>query len=190
MQADRHSPWHRQSDASQPATNSACNQHSLQPTGLKMSFSLRRLRMGPLRTKARQKRKRLVQRVVFLEQLEPRIVLNGAPVALPDPFYETAEDTALTITTSNTTLLDNDWDPEGDTITASIVDNPSDGSVSNFSGSNGTFTYTPDTAFTGVDTFTYQINDDTDDGNTVSVSIAVGRHLGGSHQSGRKLTSR
>ena len=92
MQADRHSPWHRQSDASQPTTITAYNQR-----GLKMSFSLRRLRMGPLRTRARQKRKRLVQRVVFLEQLEPRIVLNGAPVALPDPFYSTAEDTALTV---------------------------------------------------------------------------------------------
>ena len=74
------------------APNTAYNQR-----GLKMSFSLRRLRMGPLRTRARQKRKRLVQRVVFLEQLEPRIVLDGAPVALPDPFYSTAEDTALTV---------------------------------------------------------------------------------------------
>ena len=147
------------------ATNTAYIQR-----GLKMSFSLRCLRVGPLRTRARRKPKRLVQRVVFLEQLEPRIVLNGAPVAVPDPFYSTAEDTALTVGASDTTLLDNDWDPEGDTITASIVDNPGDGSVTNFSGTAGTFTYTPDTGFTGVDSFTYKLNDGTDDGNTVSAT--------------------
>ncbi|MCO6456362.1 MAG: cadherin-like domain-containing protein, partial [Pirellulaceae bacterium] len=106
------------------------------------------------------------------------MVLNGAPVALPDASYFTAEDTALTITTSDTTLLDNDWDPEGDSLTASIVDSPSNGSVTGFSGSNGTFTYTPDTSFVGVDTFTYQLNDGTDYGNIVAVSIAVGGHLG------------
>jgi hypothetical protein len=55
----------------------------------------------------------------------------------------------LTVTTSDTTLLDNDWDPEGDSLTASIVDSPSNGSISGFSGTAGTFTYTPDTSYAG-----------------------------------------
>ena len=70
----------------------------------------------------------------------------------------------------DTTLLDNDWDPEGDTLTASIVDNPANGTISNFSGANGTFTYSPDTSFTGVDTFTYDVSDGTD---VVSANIDV-----------------
>jgi hypothetical protein len=72
--------------------------------------------------------------------------MNGAPIANPDPWYGTAEDTALTVTTSDTELLDNDWDPEGDSLTASVVDSPASGAVSGFSGSDGTFTYTPDTS--------------------------------------------
>ena len=84
-------------------------------------------------------------------------MLNGAPVAVHDPFYSTALNTALTVTTSDTTLLDNDSDPEADTITASVVDNPANGSITNFSSSNGTFTYTPDNGFSGIDTFTYKL---------------------------------
>jgi hypothetical protein len=61
----------------------------------------------------------------LFERLEPRIVLNAAPIARDDASYFTAEDTALTVTTSDTTLLDNDWDPEGDSLTASVVDGPS-----------------------------------------------------------------
>jgi hypothetical protein len=45
-------------------------------------------------------------------------------------------------------------------------------------GSAGTFTYTPNQGFTGIDTFTYKANDGTNDSNVVSVSIAVGGHFG------------
>ena len=131
------------------------------------------------RRRARRRRyDSLRRRRALLETLEPRVVLNAAPLAVDDPFYFTAQDTALTVSTSDTTLLDNDWDAEGDTLTASVVDNPGDGTLSNFDGDDGTFTYTPDTGFTGVDTFTYELNDGTDDGNTVRVSIAVGGHFG------------
>ncbi|MBI2480562.1 MAG: cadherin-like domain-containing protein [Planctomycetia bacterium] len=118
------------------------------------------------------------QRQRLFEPLEPRIVLNAAPIAKDDAWYFTAEDTALTVTTSEMTLLDNDWDPEGDSLTASVVDSPANGSVSNFSGSDGTFTYTPDTSYVGFDSFTYKVNDGTDDSNIVTVSIAVGGNFG------------
>jgi RHS repeat-associated protein len=104
--------------------------------------------------------------------------LNAAPIANDDPWYVTSVDTALTVTTSDTTLLDNDWDPEGDSLTASIVDSPSNGSISGFSGAAGTFTYTPDTSYVGFDSFTYKVNDGTDDSNIVTVSIAVGGNFG------------
>ena len=130
-------------------------------------------------SKARRRSKTLAnRRRHFIESLEPRIVLNAAPLAIDDPHYYTAEDTALTITTSDVTLLDNDWDAEGDTLTASVVDNPPNGTLSGFTGSSGTFTYTPNTAFVGVDTFTYKLNDGTDDSNVVTVSVAVGGQFG------------
>jgi len=121
---------------------------------------------------------RWAQRQRLFERLEPRVVLNAAPVARDDPWYYTAEDTGLTVTTSDTTLLDNDWDPEGDSLTASVVDSPDNGSISNFSGSDGTFTYTPDTSYVGFDSFTYKVNDGTDDSNIVTVAIAVGLNFG------------
>ncbi|HUG66542.1 MAG TPA: Ig-like domain-containing protein [Pirellulaceae bacterium] len=102
----------------------------------------------------RRDTQRWAQRQPFFERLEPRVILNAAPVARDDPWYYTAEDTGLTVTTSDTTLLDNDWDPEGDSLTASVVDSPAHGSLSNFSGSDGTFTYTPDTSYVGFDSFT------------------------------------
>ena len=62
--------------------------------------------------RARQRR-HSSQRVSLIERLEPRVVLNGAPVAMPDPWYTTPQNTTLTVTTQGTTLVANDWDPEG-----------------------------------------------------------------------------
>ena len=123
--------------------------------------------------KRSNKRRVQQKRCRFFESLEPRIVLNAAPIANDDPWYVTSVDTALVVTTSDTTLLDNDWDPEGDSLTASIVDSPSNGSISGFSGSDGTFTYTPDTSYVGFDSFTYKVNDGADDSDIVTVSVAV-----------------
>jgi hypothetical protein len=106
------------------------------------------------------------------------VVLNAVPIGVNDPWYTTAENTALTVGSSDVTLLDNDWDPEGGSLTASVVDSPSNGTLSNFSGNDGTFTYTPDTSFVGVDQFTYEVSDGTDSSNLVSASIAVGGNFG------------
>ena len=134
--------------------------------------------VGKRRSARTRRLKRLGRRATFLERLEPRVVLNAAPIGRDDASYYTAEDTDLTVGTSDTTLLDNDWDPEGSSLTATIVDNPANGTISNFSGTAGTFTYSPDLGFTGVDTFTYDVSDGTDDSNLVTVSIAVGGHFG------------
>jgi cyclophilin family peptidyl-prolyl cis-trans isomerase len=43
------------------------------------------------------------------------------------------------------------------TLSYSLVSQPSDGTVSNFNSSTGTFTYTPNNNFTGTDTFQYEV---------------------------------
>lgn len=121
--------------------------------------------------------RRRSQRQRLFERLEPRVVLNAAPVALADPWYSTAEDTDLIVGSSDTTLLENDWDPEGNSLTAAVVSNPSNGSLTTIN-ADGTFTYSPDTGFSGIDSFTYAANDGSADSNVVSVSIAVGGDLG------------
>ena len=133
------------------------------------------------RKRDKNKRQRFQQRRSLLERLEARVVLNGQPITVADPFYDTAQNTSLTVSTSDTTLLDNDWDPESSSLTASIVANPANGTVTNFSSTAGTFTYTPDNGFSGVDTFTYKVSDgtdDSDDSETVGLSIAVGGDFG------------
>jgi len=115
--------------------------------------------------------------VLRVEQLELRWVLNGAPVAITDPRYYTDEDTTLIVGSSDTTLLDNGWDPEGDAITAALVEGPANGTLTDFN-SDGTFEYEPDTSFVGLDAFTYKVSDGTDDSHVVTVSIAVGTVFG------------
>ena len=78
---------------------------------------------------------------------------NEAPVAMDD---EAATDPGTSVTIN---VLNNDTDPDGDELTITqIVDQPENGLV--VINSDGTVTYTPDTNFTGIDTFTYQVCDD------------------------------
>jgi len=152
------------------------------------SSSLRRSdrtnRAARRRTKSRGRpggRRRRLQRLRIdrgqgFEPLEERVVLDAAPNAFPDS-YVTPLNTALTLSASND-LFENDWDAEGSTLTAAIVDSPANGTISSFSGSAGTLTYTPDNGFNGVDVFSYKINDGTSDSSTVKVQVAVGKYLG------------
>lgn len=95
--------------------------------------------------------------------------VNDAPTGNSDN-YATTQNTALTTTTANG-VLKNDIDPEGTTLTAILVTNPSHGSLT--LNANGTFTYIPTTGFTGSDAFGYKPNDGTSNGITVTVSINV-----------------
>ena len=65
-------------------------------------------------------------------------------------------------------MLNNDTDADGDSITASLVSNVLQGTLS-FSG-NGSFTYTPNAGFIGTDTFSYQ---DTDGLESSTIAFAV-----------------
>ncbi|MEM7476402.1 MAG: Ig-like domain-containing protein [Planctomycetota bacterium] len=124
-----------------------------------------------------KKRKRRMGRTMLLEQLHARTVLNAAPIAVGDPWYDTPENASLVVNSFNQTLLDNDWDAEGSPLHASVVSGPSNGSLSTFN-ADGTFTYMPDFGFSGFDSFTYKVNDGTDDSAAVEVSISVGGMFG------------
>ena len=93
---------------------------------------------------------------------------NDAPVANDDS-YTTSEDTTLVIPALG--ILANDTDADGDTLTAVLDSAPSNGSLT--LNADGSFTYTPDTSFTGVDTFTYHANDGAVNSNIATVTITV-----------------
>ena len=87
--------------------------------------------------------------------------VNNPPTV--DNISATSDGSAITVTLTGT-------DPEGDTITLSIVGQPSKGSVS-LSGS--TATYTPSANASGSDSFTYKANDGEYDSNIGTVSITL-----------------
>lgn len=116
-------------------------------------------------------------RRLFLESLEPRQMLTSVPVAMHDPLYSTAVNTDLVISTTSTGIVNNDFDADGNSLSASVVANPANGSLQSFN-SNGTFTYRPNNGFSGIDTFTYKVSDGTNDSNVATVSIAVGGNFG------------
>lgn len=82
----------------------------------------------------------------------------------------TNSDTATTTTDTpvDIDVLANDSDPNGDDLTVTGYGDPAHGSVTQ----NGNIlTYTPDTGFTGTDTFTYTVKDP--DGNTSTGTVTV-----------------
>ena len=95
--------------------------------------------------------------------------VNDVPVSKNDS-YNTVKGTTLTVTTADG-VLDNDSDADADTLTASVVSDVSHGTLT--LNSNGSFTYEPDTGFSGTDTFTYKVNDGTTNSSTATVTIVV-----------------
>ncbi len=93
---------------------------------------------------------------------------NDPPVAVPDD-YNMDQDTTLDADSPG--VLGNDSDPNGDSLTATLVTDVSNGTLD--LEDDGSFTYEPDPGFVGDDTFTYSASDGTDDSNTVTVTIHV-----------------
>ncbi|MDX1430905.1 MAG: cadherin-like domain-containing protein, partial [Gammaproteobacteria bacterium] len=98
-------------------------------------------------------------------------ILNSAPVAQDDAFV-TNEDTLLV----GNVLADNgfgsDSDPDGNSLTASLVGGPSNALSFTFN-PDGTFDYTPNPDFSGADSFTYLVSDGFVDSNVATVTISV-----------------
>jgi large repetitive protein len=94
--------------------------------------------------------------------------VNDAPVAIADS-YTVAEGATLTIAAPG--VLANDTDAESNPITAILVSNPVNGTLT--LNSDGSFTYIHNGTETTSDSYTYKVNDGSVDGNTVTVSITI-----------------
>jgi Ca2+-binding RTX toxin-like protein len=103
--------------------------------------------------------------VVFGQGTTPT---NQPPVANPDS-ATTAQNTAVTLEAS--TLLANDTDADGDSLSLTGVSNPVNGSVTI---SNGNVIFTPSTNFTGNASFDYSISDEKGGTSSANVSVAIG----------------
>ncbi len=113
---------------------------------------------------------RLYTRTLSLSEIQVLAagIVNNPPFA-NDDLYTVDEDDVLSVPADG--VLANDTDAEGDPLTAQLISNASNGTVS-LSG-DGSFTYTPDTNYNGPDSFTYRASDATGTSNTATVNITV-----------------
>jgi len=91
-------------------------------------------------------------------------ITNTAPIATAQS-VTTDEDTPITITLTGS-------DPDGDTITSySIASSPANGTLSSITGN--TVDYFPNPNYNGTDSFTFTVNDGTDNSAPATVSINI-----------------
>lgn len=105
---------------------------------------------------------------LLLTAIPGQATVNQAPTANPDS-YTFNEDGGINAAAPG--VLSNDTDPEGNTLTATVVTTPSHGGLNFFS--NGSFIYRPIANYYGTDSFTYKVNDGTSDSNVTTVSITI-----------------
>jgi len=109
----------------------------------------------------------------FIESLQIAALPPNLPPIANDDDISTAQVTPVIIS-----VLENDGDPEGDSIFILDVTNPSDGTIKD--NEDGTITYTPNAGFTGIDSIGYTISDNTiseiagTDTATVTVTVEDG----------------
>ncbi|MCA1620853.1 MAG: tandem-95 repeat protein [Acidobacteria bacterium] len=96
--------------------------------------------------------------------------VNDAPVANNDN-YSTSQDTTLTVLPADG-VLDNDTDIDDASFTAQLVSGPSNASAFGLN-ADGSFSYTPQPGFTGVDSFDYVADDGDGESNLATVTITV-----------------
>ncbi|NNE86398.1 MAG: tandem-95 repeat protein [Alphaproteobacteria bacterium] len=91
--------------------------------------------------------------------------VNDGPIAVNDAPATTAN-TAVIVS-----VLTNDSDPEGDTLTITGITQGTNGTVVN--NGDGTVTYTPNASYVGADSFTYTIDDGNGGTDTATVNVTV-----------------
>ena len=94
------------------------------------------------------------------------VPVNDSPIAIDD-FYTTDENTSLDMDVSV-----NDEDFDSVTLTYTIVTNVSSGTLTP-NGNEGLFTYTPNTDFSGNDSFVYEVSDGNGGTDSATVYITV-----------------
>ena len=97
--------------------------------------------------------------------------INDPPVAGDDAYAVDEDGTLIVEDVPGEDILENDTDVEGDPLTATLVTSTVNGSLN--LNANGSFTYSPDPDFNGIDTFTYVANDGTVNSNVATVTITV-----------------
>ena len=95
--------------------------------------------------------------------------INDGPIAANDE-YQTAEDTPL-IVDAALGVIGNDSDADGDSLIASLVSGPAHGTL--ILNADGSFDYTPEANFNGVDGFSYVVSDGTIQSDVASVTLNV-----------------
>lgn len=99
------------------------------------------------------------------------VTMNTVPTAVSDQISLSEGATSSTLVGGATSVLANDTDAENNTLTAILVSNVTNGTLT--LNNNGTFSYVHNGSETTADSFTYKVNDGTSDSNIVTVSIAV-----------------
>ena len=103
-------------------------------------------------------------------ELDADLNLNAQPTAANDA-YSLAEGVDELVVDADDGVLANDTDPDGTDLTAELVDDVSNGTLT--LNADGSFTYEPDSGFSGTDTFTYSASDGFKTSSPATVSIAV-----------------
>lgn len=85
-----------------------------------------------------------------------QLLINHAPVAQADGGYKTDEDVKLTVDAAHGVLA-NDADPNGDALTAVLVDGPAHGTLK--LNADGSFEYLGARDYNGADSFSYRASD-------------------------------
>jgi bacillolysin len=104
----------------------------------------------------------------YVDDVSVYTCANLPPVAREDS-YTTDEDTPLNQPAPG--VLANDTDPDGDDLTAALLDNVAHGNLT--FRPDGSFSYAPDQDFFGTDSFTYKVNDGAADSGVTKVTITV-----------------
>ena len=94
--------------------------------------------------------------------------LQSPPQTVDDNYFVLA---GRSLAVDGDGVLANDSDPEGDSIEAQLVANPSRGTLA--LESDGRFSYTPNSGFTGTDSFVYRAFDGIDTSRDTTVTISV-----------------
>lgn len=92
---------------------------------------------------------------------------NNVPLA-DTQSHSTSQNTPLTLTLSGT-------DPDGDTLRYAVTQQPSNGTLGAIDQASGEVIYTPMSGFSGKDTFTYTVSDNTTTSAEATVTISVTR---------------
>ncbi|MBC8355089.1 MAG: tandem-95 repeat protein [Planctomycetes bacterium] len=97
---------------------------------------------------------------------------NSHPKGIED-YYRTMHDNTLAVSAPG--VLGNDYDADGDSLTAvlTVGSGPSSGALANGLEADGSFTYIPDVGFHGTDSFQYRTFDGADYSDPVVVTIDV-----------------